>query len=132
MLAPPVIRGVGQIAVNAHDLGRATAFYRDVLGLRHLFTAGSMAFLTCGDVRLMLGIAEKPEFDHPSSILYFRVDDIDAAYRALLAHGVRFEHEPQLVHKAEDHDLWLAFFRDSEDNVMALMSEVALRKADGR
>jgi len=125
MQAPPAIRGIGQIAVNAHDLARATAFYRDVLGLRHLFTAGSMAFLMCGDVRLMLGIAEKPEFDHPSSILYFRVDDIDAAHRTLLEHGVRVEQEPLLVHKAEDHDLWLAFFRDSEDNVMALMSEVA-------
>ena len=118
------ISAVGQISINAHDLERATAFYRDVLGLDYLFSAGSMAFLMCGDVRLMLGVAEKPEFDHPSSILYFKVEDIQASCDALRERDVHFEHGPQLVHPAEDHDLWMAFFRDSEDNVMALMSEV--------
>ena len=120
----PEISAIGQISVNAHDLDRATAFYRDVLGLQYLFSAGSMAFLMCGTVRLMVGVAEKPEFDHPSSILYFKVDDILGAHEKLASRDVHFEQEPLLVHPAEDHDLWLAFFRDSEDNVMALMSEV--------
>jgi catechol 2,3-dioxygenase-like lactoylglutathione lyase family enzyme len=62
----------GQIAINVHDLDRATAFYRDKLGLSLLFTAGKLAFFDCGGVRLMLDIAEKPEFHHPSSILYSR------------------------------------------------------------
>ncbi len=120
----PGISAVGQVHINVVDIERATAFYRDVLGMQYLFSAGNMAFLMCGDVRLMLGVAEKPEFAHPSSILYYRVDDIDAAHESMTAGDVRFEQEPLLVHQAEDHDLWMAFFRDSEDNVMALMSEV--------
>jgi catechol 2,3-dioxygenase-like lactoylglutathione lyase family enzyme len=74
------ISRLGQIAVNAHDTGRATEFYRDVLGLPLLFTAGNLAFFDCAGVRLMLTPPEKPEFDHPGSILYFNVPDIKAAY----------------------------------------------------
>jgi len=62
---------IGQIAINAHDVDRATAFYRDVLGLPHLFRAGQLSFFDCGGVRLMLDKPEKAEFDHPSSIIYF-------------------------------------------------------------
>ena len=115
---------IGQISVNAHDIDRAAAFYREVLGLDYLFSAGSMAFFDCGGVRLMLGVAESPEYDHPSSILYFRVDDIHEAHATLGARAVEFVHEPRLVHKADDHDLWMGFFKDSEGNVLALMSEV--------
>jgi methylmalonyl-CoA/ethylmalonyl-CoA epimerase len=117
------ISGIGQIAINAHDLDRATAFYRDKLGLPLLFTAGKMAFFGCGAVRLMLDVAEKLEFDHPSSILYFSVPDIAAAHRQMLASGVRFEDEPHVIAKMPDHDLWMTFFRDSEKNLLALMSE---------
>ncbi|HEX2095602.1 MAG TPA: VOC family protein [Longimicrobiaceae bacterium] len=116
--------GIGQIAVNVHDLERALAFYRDTLGMRFLFQIPNAAFLDCGGVRLMLGTPEKPEFDHPASILYYRVDDIRAAYGALAALGVRFEDEPHLIARMPDHELWMAFFRDSEDNLLALMSEV--------
>ena len=119
------ISRIGQIAINAHDLDRATAFYRDKLGLRLLFTAGKLAFFDCGGVRLMLDVAEKPEFDHPSSILYFSVPDIAASHRQLLASGVRFEDEPHMIAKMPDHDLWMTFFRDSEQNLLALMSEVS-------
>ena len=118
------ITGLGQIAINAHDIQRATAFYRDTLGLRLLFTAGKLAFFDCGGVRLMLDVAEKPEFDHPSSILYFSVPDINAAHRQLLASGVHFEDEPHVIARMPDHDLWMTFFRDSEENLLALMSEV--------
>jgi methylmalonyl-CoA/ethylmalonyl-CoA epimerase len=118
------ITRLGQIAINAHDIERATAFYRDTLGLRLLFTAGKLAFFDCGGVRLMLDVAERPEFNHPSSILYFAVPDIDAAHRQLRDTGVKFEDEPHLIAKMPDHDLWMAFFRDSEQNVLALMSEV--------
>lgn len=72
----------------------------------------------------MLDVAEKPEFDHPSSILYFSVPDIAAAHRQMLASGVRFEDEPHVIAKMSDHDLWMTFFRDSEQNLLALMSEV--------
>jgi len=121
----PGITGLGQISINVSDLGRATAFYRDVLGLPLLFTAPNLAFFDCGGVRLMLGRAEKPEFDHPSSVLYFSVPDIQAAFGKLKASGVRFEDEPHLIARMPTHDLWMTFFRDSEANLLALMSEVA-------
>jgi len=117
------IARLGQVSVNAHDLERATNFYRDTLGLRHLFSAGKMAFFDCAGVRLMVSLPEKAEFDHPSSILYFYVADIAAAHRQLVAHGVRIEAEPQIVARMPASDLWMAFFRDSEDNLLALMNE---------
>ncbi len=117
---------LGQIAINVKDLERATVFYEDVLGLKLLFKAPpGLAFFDCGGVRLMLDRAEKPEFNHPSSILYFVVPDIQGAYAKLKGHGVRFEDEPHLIAELPAHDLWMTFFRDCEDNVMALMSEVA-------
>lgn len=118
------ISKLGQIAINAHDIDRATEFYRDKLGLRLLFRAGKLSFFDCGGVRLMLDVAEKPEFDHPSSILYFAVPDIQGAHRQLLGQNVRFEDEPHVIAKMPDHDLWMTFFRDSEENLLALMSEV--------
>jgi methylmalonyl-CoA/ethylmalonyl-CoA epimerase len=90
-----------------------------------LFKAGpGLAFFDCGGVRLMLTRPEKPEFDHPSSILYFAVADIHAAHQKMKGNGVRFEDEPHLLAKMPDHDLWMVFFRDSEGNLMGLMSEV--------
>jgi methylmalonyl-CoA/ethylmalonyl-CoA epimerase len=118
------ITGVGQIAINAKDLRRAVGFYRDVLGLPLLFEIPNAAFFMAGGVRLMVGTAEQPELDHPASILYYRVPDIQASFAALTAAGVRIEHEPRMIAKMPDHDLWMGFFRDSEGNVAALMSEV--------
>jgi predicted enzyme related to lactoylglutathione lyase len=116
---------IGQIAINAHDVDRATAFYRDVLGLPHLFRAGQLSFFDCGGVRLMLDKPEKPEFDHPSSILYFQVGDIRAARERLKTAGAKFEDEPHVIAEMPGYDLWMTFFRDSEGNLLALMSEVA-------
>ena len=119
------ISRIGQIAINAHDVERAAAFYQDALGLKLLFKVPpGLAFFDCGGVRLMLETPEKPEFDHPGSILYFAVPDIAAAHRQMLASGVRFEDEPHMIAKMADHDLWMTFFRDSEQNLLALMSEV--------
>jgi methylmalonyl-CoA/ethylmalonyl-CoA epimerase len=120
------ISRIGQIAVNAKDVERAAAFYQEVLGLKLLFKAPpGLAFFDCGGVRLMLSGAEKPEFDHPSSVLYFAVPDIRAAHARMKESGVTFEDEPHLIAKMPDHDLWMTFFRDSEGNLMGLMSEVA-------
>src|ERR1700721_203779 len=86
------ISRIGQIAMNAHDVERAAAFYQDALGLKLLFKAPpGLAFFDCGGVRLMLDRAEKPEFDHPSSVLYFSVPDIQAAFGKLKEDGVHFE-----------------------------------------
>ena len=119
------ISKIGQIAINAHDVERAAGFYQDAMGLKLLFKAGpGLAFFDCGGVRLMLTRPEKPEFDHPSSILYFSVPDIRAAHAAMKEKGVKFEDEPHLIAKMPDHELWMTFFRDSEGNLLGLMSEV--------
>ena len=115
---------IAQIAINAHDLERAVAFYRDKLGIRYLFSAGTLAFFDCGGVRLMLTLPDKPEFDHASSILYFKVADIQQAHTALAAQQVRVDAPPRLIAKLEKVDVWLSSFYDSENNLLALMSEV--------
>jgi len=114
---------IGQASINVHDLDKAVAFYRDVLGMRFLFQVPKMAFFDCGGVRLMLGMPEKPEFDHPSSIFYFKVGDIQAVAGTLRSRGVEFDAAPHLVAPMPDHDLWMAFFRDADRNLLALMSE---------
>lgn len=119
--APFALSKIGQLSVTAQDVERATAFYRDVLGLPHLFSASGMAFLQAGDVRLMLAVPE-PEFAHPSSILYFDVPDIGAAHQALVARGASFLRDPFIVATMLTHDLWMAFFQDTEGNTLALMS----------
>jgi methylmalonyl-CoA/ethylmalonyl-CoA epimerase len=119
------ITRLGQIAIHAKDVERAACFYQDVLGLKLLFKAPpGLAFFDCGGVRLMLDRAEKPEFDHPSSVLYFAVPDIQAAYGKLKESGVRLEGEPHMIARMPAHDLWMTFFHDSEGNLLALMSEV--------
>src|SRR5262245_36929139 len=121
----PGLDSIGQIAINVHDTDRALAFYRDVLGMRLLFQAPpKMAFFDCGGVRLMLSPPDRPEFDHPASILYYKVADIQATARTLKERGVAFLEEPHLVAKLPDHDLWIGAFRDTEGNYLALMSEV--------
>ena len=115
---------VGQIAINVHDVQRAIGFYRDVLGLPLLFEIPNAAFFQAGTVRLYLASAEKPEFDHPASILYYKVADIHAAFEAIRSAGAQVEREPHLLARMPDHELWMAFFRDSEGNTAALMSEV--------
>lgn len=122
------ISRLGQIAINVQQIDRATAFYRDILGLPLLFTAGNLAFFDCGGVRLMLTLPEKAEFDHPGSILYFTVPDIVSAHRQMLEAGVHFEDTPHLIARMPSHDLWMTFFRDSENNLLALMCEMPQAK----
>lgn len=120
-----LLKQVAQIAVNVKDTERALAFYRDALGLRFLFRAPpALAFFDCGGVRLMLDRPEAPEFDHASSVLYFRVDDIRAAHETLAARGVTFRQAPHKIADMPDHELWMAFFEDTEANVHALMAEI--------
>ncbi len=117
------LSSIGQISINAHDLDRAEAFYRDVLGVRHLFRVPGMSFFDCGGVRLMVALPERPEHDHPSSVLYFQVDDIAQSHATLVERGVRFETPPHFIAKVGARELWMAFFHDSERNLLALMSE---------
>lgn len=118
------LESVGQISIRTNDLPAAVAFYRDLLGLDFLFDAGPLAFFMCGDVRLMLAVPESAEFDHPSSTVYFRVEDLSAAYEELRSRGVPFDDEPHLIARLPDHELWMAFFRDPDRNLHGLMAEV--------
>ena len=115
---------VGQIAINVHDVTRATAFYRDVLGMKFLFAAPpGLAFFDCGGVRLMLTTPDRPEQDHLSSVIYYVVSDIHETHRAMLARGVVFDDEPHIVARMPGIDLWMTFLKDPEGNLLALMCE---------
>ena len=115
---------IGQIALSVDDLDKAVVFYRNTLGLKHLFSAPpSLAFFACGNVRLMLSGREKPDAEKFSAALYFKVDDIDEAHKSLKDHHVAFEAEPHLVARMPTHELWMAFFRDPDRNLLALMCE---------
>jgi methylmalonyl-CoA/ethylmalonyl-CoA epimerase len=121
----PAIERIGQVAIPVDDLERAVAFYSDVLGLRLLFRAPpGLAFFDCGGVRLMLSRPEGADAPARAGILYYLVADIRAAHAALVARGVGFVQPPHPVARLADHELWLALCHDSEDNLLALMSEV--------
>ena len=120
---------IGQISIIVHDLDRAVAFYRDVLGMKFLFSAGpTMAFFDCGGVRLMLGLPSEPRFDHAASIIYYKVNDIRAAHAVIAGRGAIFEREPQLTANIGTYEIWIAFLRDPDENLLALMNEVPLPK----
>ncbi len=122
----PGLSQIGQIAIAFKDLPRAVTFYRDVLGLPFLFEAPpQLAFFDCAGVRLMLSVPDKPEFDHPASIIYYRVPKIQDSVAMLKGRGARFETEPHLLARMGNYDLWMAFLRDPEQNLIGLMSEVA-------
>jgi len=118
------ISRLGQIALTVQELPRAEVFYREVLGLQHLFRAGDrLSFFTLGGTRLMLGLPEPGQPARGSSILYFVVADIEAAFARLAAAGARIVSPPHRVAQMPDHDLWLGFFEDGEGNTLSLMSE---------
>jgi methylmalonyl-CoA/ethylmalonyl-CoA epimerase len=115
---------IGQIGLTVEDLEKATVFYRDILRLKHLFDAPpAMAFFACGNVRLMLSRPERPGAERFAAAIYFKVDDIQGARDTLVKRGVTFEAEPKLLAKMPDHELWMAFFRDPDRNLLALMCE---------
>ena len=119
------LQAIGQIAIAVKDVDRATRFYEQSLGLKLLFRFPGLAFFECGGVRLMLSKPERPEFDQ-NSIIYYKVDDIGEAASQLTARGVVFDGEPHIVHRDQRHELWMAFFRDSEGNYLGLMHEKPL------
>lgn len=118
------VMGLGQVSVPVTDLARAVGFYRDSVGLPLLFEVPGMAFFDCGGVRLMLAGGEGEGLEPPGSVLYFRVADIEGAHAEMVERGVTFEGAPHLIASMPDHELWMAFFRDPEGNLMALMAEV--------
>ena len=115
---------VRQIALPAYDQARAVAFYRDTLGLTHQFSVPNLAFFDCDGLTLLLSKPDGEEFEHPGSIIYFDVADIQDAYKILKERGVEFVGEPHVIAEMEAHVVWMAFFRDTEGNLLSLMSQV--------
>jgi catechol 2,3-dioxygenase-like lactoylglutathione lyase family enzyme len=115
---------IGQIAITVQDVERAVAFYRDKLGMHYLFAAGTLAFFDCAGTRLMLSTPEPGQAHGGNSIIYFTVGDIEAACRELAERGVAFDDQPHIIADMGTYNLWMAFFRDSEHNLLGLMSEV--------
>jgi len=115
---------IGQIALTISDLDRSVVFYRDTLGLKHLFSAPpGLAFFSCGAIRLMLSRPETPDAERLSAAIYFKVTDLETAHARLSSLGVAFEAAPHLVARMPDHELWMALFRDPDRNLLALMCE---------
>jgi predicted enzyme related to lactoylglutathione lyase len=115
------VEGLAQITLTVTDLEAARAFYRDALGLQHLFDAGTMAFFNCGGVRLLVGTGDaKPG---GGTIVYFRVADVQGAVAALKARGAEIVQEAHLVAPMKTFDLWLAFVKDPAGNALGLMEE---------
>lgn len=114
---------IGQIRIQVTDVDQAVAFYQDSLGMSFLYAFPGMAFFDADGVRLMLVEPEGRDFGGVS-VIYYRVDDIGQAVKTLESRGVAFDNQPQVVHRDPAYDLWMAFFRDPDGNVLALMSEV--------
>ena len=119
------IESIGQIAIAVSDIDRAVAFYRDTLGLELLFPAPpGLAFFNCGGVRLMLTTLQGAENDHRTSVIYYKVGDIQTSAENLKNKGIQFVQEPQLTARLQDHELWMAFIRDPDANLIGIMAEV--------
>lgn len=117
---------IGQIAINVRDARRAVEFYRDVLGMELLFEVPRMGFFDCDGIRLMLSEVDAAESGPLSSIVYFGVDDIQQVFEKLNGAGVEFTSPPRQIATVGDHNLWMAFFKDPDGNILGLMSEVAI------
>lgn len=118
-----IIQDVGQIALPVTDPDRSQAFYGDVLGLPLLYRFGALVFFSTGNLRLMLSGGEQRKITRTNNCVYFRVADLDHAFAELKNKGLAFEDEPHLIARMPDHELWMAFFRDPDGHLLALMAE---------
>ena len=115
---------IGQIAITVENIDTALPFYRDVLGLAFLFRpAPTLAFLAAGTVRIMLSTPQGAGTVGGNSVLYFKVNDIEMAYAAIVKRGATEADAPHLIAKMPDHDLWMAFVRDPDGNLVGMMEE---------
>jgi methylmalonyl-CoA/ethylmalonyl-CoA epimerase len=114
---------IGQIATTVRDLSRSKGFYQNTLGMKFLFEAGAMCFFQCGEIRFAIGVSEQT-VSLGGTILYFKVEDIHKTHALLMEQGVVFLQTPHLVAKMPDHDLWIAFLKDPDENVIGMMSEI--------
>ncbi|NQV50960.1 MAG: VOC family protein [Candidatus Marinimicrobia bacterium] len=128
-----MIEKVGQIAIAISDLETSVKFYRDTLGLELLFEVPpGLAFFNCGGIRLMLTTPHGLEHDHKTSVVYYQVSDLQVATATLKQRGVTFEREPAFVAKMDQHNLWMGFLRDPDQNLVGLMAEIPFKAGDKR
>jgi len=121
---PVALGRLGQVAHTVKAIEPAVAFFRDTLGMTHLFTAGQLAFFDCNGTRLMLDALPEAQ-GNGNSCLYFMVDDIHGSQATLTSRGVSFEGEPHLIYRHPDGtEEWMTFFRDPDGNLLSLMSQV--------
>ena len=114
---------ISQVALTVDDLARARNFYQNTLGLKFLFDAGTLCFFQCGNTRIMIAKPEKPT-PRGGTVLYYKVKDLQATYAALQEKGVVFLQPPHMIARMPDHDLWMAFLADPDDNKIGLMCEM--------
>ena len=114
---------IGQIALPVADVDRAEAFYGQVMGLRKLYRFGDLSFFDCAGVRLLLEKVKDPADLVPQGTIYFRCADIALAVAELETRGLAFTGKPHLIARMDDHDLWMAFFKDPDGHTLALMQE---------
>lgn len=115
---------IGQVAITVSDVAKALAFYRDILDLKFLFQPSpNLAFVAAGDVRIMLTTPQGGGKIGGNSIFYYKVEDIVAAHAAIVARGAQPVREPQLTAKLPDHELWISFVADPDQNLVGLMEE---------
>jgi len=120
------IQKIAQLSIPVADVKRAVDFYEKTLGLTVLYSAANMALLDCSGIRLLLSLPETPAFDHPSSTVYFQVEDLEEACRKMESNGVSFMSKPHKIAEFNGYAVWMAFFYDPDRNIHALTSEVAL------
>lgn len=124
MTSPFSLGPIGQVALTVESIEAAVPFYRDTLGLPHLYTFGNLAFFDCQGTRLFLTAADDEAHSRNHSVIYFQVDDIATAHAALAARGVPFDAAPHLIHRhADGVEEWMAFFHDPAGNVLAIMAQ---------
>lgn len=114
---------IGQIAIQVSDADRAEKFYEEQLGIHKLYRFGDMVFFDCDGIRLMLQGTNKPVQASTGTCFYFKVKGLEAVVDKLKSKALVFEDEPHLVAKMSDHELWMAFFRDPDGHLLALMEE---------
>jgi DNA-binding CsgD family transcriptional regulator/catechol 2,3-dioxygenase-like lactoylglutathione lyase family enzyme len=127
MTEPLALGPIGQVSRHVTDIAAAIAFYRDTLGLPHLYSFGNLAFFDCGGTRLFLSEGEGTGGD---SVLYFRVPDIHAAHATLKERGAEFIDAPHMIHRHEDGtEEWMAFLQDPDGRPLAIMAQVMHKEA---
>jgi methylmalonyl-CoA/ethylmalonyl-CoA epimerase len=114
---------VGQVALSVANADRSEAFFAETLGLRRLFRFGTLVFFDCAGLRLLIEQAANEAAIESASPIYFRVADIALARRELESRGVTFVDQLHCVAPMPDHDLWMTFFRDPDEHLLALMME---------